>query len=324
LPTPPEFLLVVPDDADGALLGDVLAAALPAERPATLRAAIAAGEVRVGGSECLTNRRVRAGDVVQWRRSAPPARPAAAVRPLPPVLWESASALVVGKAAGVPTVPDRAGVDLGVHGQLPALRPHADLRIVHRLDRDTSGCLLLGKGLAAAQHFDRQFAEALVQKTYVAVVQGHVARDEFAIDAWLGPDRRRPGKVVASPKELPGFRAAHTDVVVRQRFAQHTLLALQPRTGRSHQLRVHLQSIGHPIAGDRDYGGEELLLSRLKPGYKLRKGVPERPLLARMFLHAERLSFLDVDGAAVAVECPLPEDLAVALRQLASHDERRR
>lgn len=270
----------------------------------------------------MTNRRVREGDVVEWSPGA--TRPVRALgERLPAVLWESASALVVAKPAGVVTVPDRSGQDGGVHALLGALRPDGDLRIVHRLDRDTSGCLVLAKGLAAAQHFDRQFTDSLVRKTYVAVVQGQPP-DAFAIDAWLGPDRRRPGKVVASPREQPGFRAAHTDGVVRARFAQHAFVELRPTTGRSHQLRVHLQSIGCPIAGDRDYGGEELFLSRIKPGYKLRKGVPERPLLARMFLHAERLSFRDLDGAAVDVECPLPEDLAVALRQLASHDERRR
>ncbi|MFN6145682.1 MAG: RluA family pseudouridine synthase [Planctomycetota bacterium] len=321
---PKRHFFVVPDDADGALLGDVLAQAVPAARTTVLRAAIAAGEVHVGGAPWVSNRRVRAGDVVEWRASA--GLPVASPPPvaMPAVLWESPTALVVGKPAGVPTVPDRSGRERGIHGLLPELRPDADLRIVHRLDRDTSGCLLLGKGLDAARHFDRAFTDGAVTKTYVALVAGQVERDEFAIDGYLGPDRRRPGKVVAAARELPGFRAAHTAVRVRQRLPQHTLLELRPRTGRSHQLRVHLQSIGRPIVGDRDYGGEELLLSRLKAGYKLRRGVPERPLLTRMFLHAERLSFADVDGARADVECPWPEDLAVALRQLASHDERRR
>lgn len=313
-------------EADGALLAEALAHAQPGHHAVDLRADVAAGRVRVNGEACVTNRRVRAGDVVEWSPGNAPRGPAAkrGVEQRLDVLWEGAAALVVAKPAGLVTVPDRSGKEGGVHAHLAALRPDADLRIVHRLDRDTSGCLLLAKGLAAAQHFDRQFTGALVRKTYVALAQGEVVRDAFAIDAWLGPDRRRPGKVVASHRELPGFKSAHTDVVVRERFARHTLLELRPTTGRSHQIRVHLQSIGHPIVGDRDYGGEELLLSRLKPGYKLRKGAPERPLLARMFLHAEQLSFVDVDGAAVAVECPLPEDLAVALRQLASHDERRR
>jgi 23S rRNA-/tRNA-specific pseudouridylate synthase len=101
-------------------------------------------------------------------------------------------------------------------------------------------------------------------------------------------------------------------------------LALRPTTGRTHQLRVHLQSVGHAIVADRDYGGEPLLLSRLKPGYKLRPGVVERPLVERMFLHAERLAFRDLDGREVVVETPLPDELAVALRQLENFATRRR
>lgn len=322
LSSTPRQIVVVPAAADGALLVDALGQAHPDRHAIELRADVAAGRVRVNGEECVTNRRVREGDVLEWSPGAARSVRAAGER-LPAVVWESATALVIAKPAGLVTVPDRSGQQGGVHGLLDAIRPGADLRIVHRLDRDTSGCLLLAKGLAAAQHFDRQFTDALVRKAYVAVVQGQPP-DEFTVDVQLGPDRRRPGKVVASARELPGFRPAHTSGRVRARFGQHALVELRPTTGRTHQLRVHMQSIGCPIVGDRDYGGEELLLSRLKPGYKLRKGVPERPLLARMFLHAERLSFRDLDGAAVDVECPLPEELAVALRQLASHDERRR
>jgi 23S rRNA-/tRNA-specific pseudouridylate synthase len=130
--------------------------------------------------------------------------------------------------------------------------------------------------------------------------------------------------VVAAASEQPGFRAAHTEVVCEQAFASHALLRLSPTTGRSHQLRVHLQSVGHPIVADRDYGGEPLLLSDLKPGYKLRRGVDERPLTPRMFLHSARVVCSDVDGAAIDVTAPLPEDLAVALRQLESFADRRR
>jgi RluA family pseudouridine synthase len=224
----------------------------------------------------------------------------------------------------VPTVPDRSGREGGVHGLLERLRPAGDLRIVHRLDRDTSGCLLLAKGLLAARHFDLQFREGRVHKTYVALVHGVPAAERFTIDAWLGPDRRRPGKVVAAAAAARGFRAACTEVVRRRAFSQYALLELHPRTGRGHQLRVHLQSVGHPIVGDRDYGGEPLLLSGLKAGYKLRKGVRERPLADRMFLHAERVAFTDLDGTAVEVEAPLPPDLTTTLQKLERFDQGRR
>jgi 23S rRNA pseudouridine955/2504/2580 synthase len=323
--TTPRHVLVVEPPLAGVQLVDFLAGALPGRAPVRLRQAIGAGEVSVNGEVVLANRRLRAGDVVLLAAELPTAAAVASpARQLPAVHFESASALVIEKPPGLTTVPDRSGRDTGVHGLLEALRPGQDLRIVHRLDRDTSGCLVLAKGIEAARHFDVQFRDGLVQKTYGALVHGVPARATLTIDAWLGPDRRRPGKVVAAAAEQPGFRDAHTDVVRIESFARHALLALQPRTGRSHQLRVHLQSIGHPIVGDSDYGGEPLLLSAIKPGYKLRKGVPERPLCPRLFLHAQQICFHDLDGTAVQVDSPLPADLAVALRQLQSFDERRR
>lgn len=316
-------VLVVEPPLRGVLLADLLERELPPTDRANLRQLIGEGSVRVNGEVVLANRRLRIGDVVQVANVDLPGR-AKPPRALPEVVFESATALVVGKPAGVPVVPDRSGADRGLHGQFEALRPGADLRVVHRLDRDTSGCLLLAKGLQAAQHFDVQFREGLVHKRYVALVHGVPLQPDFSIDAWLGPDPKRPGKVVASPGPAPGFRQAHTAVHVRTALGQQALLELRPRTGRSHQLRVHLQSIGHPIVGDADYGGAPLLLSHVKRGYKQRPGVPERPLLARMFLHAEGLSFADVDGTQVSVDVPLPADLAMALQKLERFDEGRR
>lgn len=308
----------------GIRLADLLAQALPHVHTLERRHWILAGEIAVNGVACHGDRRLHEGDVVQIHADLTTARSAKAqakdraavhVDDLP-VLYEDPHVLVVGKPAGLITVPDRSGVEASVHGMLEALRANADLRIVHRLDRDTSGCLLLAKGLEAARHCDRAFRDGLVAKTYVALVHGVPPAETFAIDAWLGPDRRRPGKVVASPSEQPGFKPAHTDVQRRAAYARHALLTLRPTTGRSHQLRVHLQSIGHPIVGDRDYGGEDLYLSAIKPGYKLRRGVDEKPRNKRMFLHAERLEFPSPDGTPIDVTMPLPDDLVVALRPL--------
>jgi len=321
--TQPEFeVLVVERELAGIRLHDLLARSWPGVRRGDLRQLVASGEVSVNGDECVNDRRLRVGDVVTINAAPQPGperRAKAAPTPELAVLAESETALVVAKPAGVPSVPTRHGGEPGVHGRLQELRADDDLRIVHRLDRNTSGCLVLAKGLDAARHFDEQFRERHVRKTYVALVGGVPHLDEFDIDAWLGPDRRRPGMVVASDRDKKGFREAHTTVRVRQRFRRHALLALHPTTGRGHQLRVHLQSIGHSIVGDEDYGGERLLLSRLKPDYKKRTGVEERPLLQRMFLHAERVSFRDVDGTEVDVEAPLPDDLAVALRHVEKH-----
>lgn len=317
---------MVEAEVRGIRLFDFLARMLPGLRGAAARQLVAAGDVTVNGEECLHDRRLRVGDVVMLPATAG-AGPVAARQPRRPeplvVLAETATAVVVDKPPGLPTVPTRDGRDGGVHAQLEALRPGEDLRIVHRLDRDTSGCLLLAKGLAAAQHFDRQFAGGLVQKTYVAVVDGAPLQDEFVVERWLGPDPRRPGKVVVGTAGSRGFRDARTLVTVRQRFSRHALLELRPQTGRGHQLRVHLASLGHPIVADADYGGRPLLLSELKTEYKLRPGVAEKPLLSRLFLHAERLALDDVDGRRLDVRAPLPADLEQALQRLLRFDQTR-
>ncbi|MEC7584047.1 MAG: RluA family pseudouridine synthase [Planctomycetota bacterium] len=300
----------------GIRLQDYLGRVLPKVHRASLRGLVDLGEVLVNGQQARRNVRLLANDFVELPAAAdlPRRRPQAPVTPS--VLGEGAAYLVLGKPAGLPTVPDRSGRMDSVHGQLEALRVGQDLRIVHRLDRDTSGCLLLAKGLEAARHFDRQWRSDRVAKEYVALVHGRVARDEQTIDLFLGPDRRRPGKVVASEREQRGFRAASTEVQVMQRFVNFTLLRLRPATGRGHQLRVHLRAIGHPIVADSDYRGEPLFLSKIKSGYKQRFGASEKPLLGRMFLHAEVLAFEDPDGERVTVEAPLPKDLQLALAKL--------
>jgi 23S rRNA pseudouridine955/2504/2580 synthase len=301
----------------GVLLMDFLAVSYPSVDRAALRGLQAEGRVYVNGMPAAPQARLSPFDYVEVRAAeselvlhrgrGEPEEPSLRV------LVETAHVLVLDKPAGETVVPDRSGEDAGIHGMLPALRPGQDLRIVHRLDRDTSGCLVLGKGLEAARHLDAQFRERKVEKTYLALVHGAMSREECDVESFLGPDPRRPGKVVSSPRMRDGFKPARTRVSVEQAFARHTLTRLMPETGRSHQLRVHLQSIGHPIVGDADYGGEPLLLSQLKRGYKLRPGMQERPLLERMFLHACSVAFDDVDGARVEANAPLPEDLQRAL-----------
>jgi 23S rRNA pseudouridine955/2504/2580 synthase len=290
-----------------------------------LRQLIANGDVSVSGEVCLHDRKLHLDDVVLLSER-PKSRKRTATQAIraPSVLFESNSALVVDKPAGMPSVPDRTGRESGVHGLLVKLRPEHDLRIVHRLDRNTSGCLILAKGVDAARHFDLEFRERRVQKSYVALVTGVPSWSERDVDVWLGPDRRRPGMVVVGEQARSGFREAHTKVLVRKRYHRHSLVECRPTTGRGHQIRVHLQSLGLPIVGDDAYGGERLLLSRLKPDYKKRTGVEERPLLQRMFLHAERVAFHDVDGTVAVAEAPMPEDLAVALRHVEKHRSTRR
>lgn len=323
LPPSPE-VLVVERELAGVRLHDLLARSRPDVHRGDIRQLIACGEVSVNGEVCLHDRRLRVGDVVML---ASPLVPRGQQRPgrsdpdnrgkeaEVAVLAETATVLVVAKPSGMPCA-DRGKSERSLVGWLQAQRPEDDLRVVHSVDHGTSGCVVLAKGLEASRHFESELRAGSIRETYVALVTGVPANDEQQVDAWLGPDRKRPGKVVTADHARSGFRQAHTTVTVRRRFARHALLELRPGTHRGHQLRVHLASLGHAIVCDDDYGGERLLLSRLKADYKNRPGVVERPLLQRMFLHAERVELVDVDGNRVVADAPLPDELAVALRHV--------
>jgi len=323
-------------DSKGMRLTDYLQQRWPHADRVLLRRLVLGGSISVNRSEARLEQRLKPADFleIEWPpewTDGPPGPPARRRAPSVgsgtggglEVLWEGPAALVVLKPAGVYTVPDRHGKDAGVHGMLESLRPGEDLRIAHRLDRDTSGCLALARGLEAARYLDAAFRDGAVSKEYLALVHGSVARDAFEIRRHLGPDPRRQGYVVTVAEGTKRSRPAWTEVVVEQRFRAYTLVRLFPKTGRGHQLRVHLQSCGHPIVGDTAYGGRPLMLSSFKVGYKARRGVEERPLVGRMFLHAERLVLpapetvgFDLDGGAADVRAPLPADLRVGLEKL--------
>lgn len=160
--------------------------------------------------------------------------------------------------------------------------------IVHRLDRDTSGVLVVARTDAAHRALTEQFAERTVEKTYVALVQGVVRLDHGHIRSKIVRDPVRRTRMTA---RLDRGREAHTEYRVRERFARHTLLDVTIHTGRTHQIRVHLASLGHPVAGDALYGA-----ARTEHG--------------RFFLHARRLSFDQPEtGRRITVESPLPPEL---------------
>jgi 23S rRNA pseudouridine955/2504/2580 synthase len=315
--------LTVDDAANGARLLDLLERRWPGADRVFLRRLVLDGRVQVNCTTGGPTRRVFVGDVVAFElpdgvTEPPPRRvgrqgPPATI----PVLGENEFCLAVDKPAGLSTVPDRSGRGASVHGLLGGMRPHEDLRIAHRLDRDTSGCLVLAKGLTGARHLDAALRGGAVRKEYLALVEGRLGRQRVEVRRALGPDPARPGKVVVTPDGQKRSRPAHTVIEVLERFADHTLVRAMPTTGRSHQIRVHLQSLGHPIVGDTDYGSRGLLrVSWIKRGYKGRPGVREAPLCHRMFLHASRIEIPGGDGVALVAEAPMPHDLALVLEKL--------
>jgi 23S rRNA pseudouridine1911/1915/1917 synthase len=208
---------------------------------------------------------------------------------------------VIAKPAGLvthPTASRRTGTLvnrlLGMDIPLSTVGGEERPGIVHRLDAGTSGLMIVAKTDEAHRMLARMLAAREVSRTYLALVRGSPAHDVFAVEA---PLARRRARVTVEAEA--GVEAA-TDFEVRERLPASTLLVARPRTGRTHQIRVHLSSIGHPIVGDRAYGGAGELARTLD--------------LSRPFLHAWRLAFdHPITGEPIELEEPLPDDLTSAL-----------
>jgi len=285
---------------------------------------IRSGEVRVNKGRASADTRVEAGDVVRVppvRLSERVAEKAEAMAGLVargaparefPVLFEDEAVLAINKPAGV-AVHGGSGVSFGVIEQLRMARPQAKfLELVHRLDRETSGILLVAKKRSALKSLQDQFRERETGKTYLALVAGQWPANKKVLDKplhkYLLDDGERRVRVVA--KDDPDGMKSVTLVKVRERSplpvgpaAQgYSLLEVTIKTGRTHQIRVHLASEGLPIAGDDKYGDFELNKALQKPA--------DGPALKRMFLHAWRLQFSHpVSGERIELLAPLPSEL---------------
>ncbi len=298
-----EILHVDVDDG-GQRLDKFVPAKLPTLSRSFAQQLIEAGQVCVEGRARKANYRVSPGDTVTVE--IPPPHPTAARGENIPltIVFEDETLLVVNKPAGMVVHP-AAGHASGtlvnaVLGHAPDLvvgnaeRPG----IVHRLDRDTSGLIVIAKQDEAFRDLQRQFSSRLVQKTYLALVQGRVNVPQGKIEAPLArdPHDRKRFAVVASSHA----REAITVFRIAERLEDYSLLEVEPQTGRTHQIRVHLAFIHHPVVGDTVYGrlrGDELGLDR-------------------QFLHAWRLGFVHPEkGEAMQFAAPLPEDLSEALRR---------
>lgn len=220
-----------------------------------------------------------------------------------PIRYEDDHLLVVAKPAGLVTHPTsrrRTGTLvnrlIGMGIPLAAAGGSDRPGIVHRLDAGTSGLLIVAKTEAAHQALTKAFAARSIHREYLALVRGAVAHVRFGVEAPLG---RRHARIAV---RRGGGADASTEFEVLERFRRSTLLAARPRTGRTHQIRVHLASVGHPVLGDEAYGG----------GGEDAKGLG----LARPFLHAHRLRFRHpVTGRELDLEEPLPPDLREALER---------
>jgi 23S rRNA pseudouridine955/2504/2580 synthase len=273
---------------------------------------IRSGEVRLNKSRAAADTRVAAGDDVRvppMRLPEPSTAPAAPAREFP-VLLEDEHLLAIAKPAGV-AVHGGSGVSSGVIEQLRSARPAARfLELVHRLDKETSGVLLLAKKRSALTALQDQFRSRDTGKMYQALVFGAWPDKLKVIDLALhkGTDAagERHVRVVAADHE--DGRRSITLVKVAQRLGQHpndaTLLDVTLKTGRTHQIRVHLASNGHPIVGDPKYGD-----------FARNKAFAREHRFERMFLHARQLAFdHPATGERITLNAPLPLDCATLLK----------
>ncbi|MCI0343155.1 MAG: RluA family pseudouridine synthase [Planctomycetales bacterium] len=305
----------------GQRLDRFLAARFPERSRTSLQALIRSGEVLVNGRPRSPSDVVAAGDDV---RACLRARPGPSLPPEPrplEVLLDDPSFLVIAKPAGIATHPG-AGQSRGtlVNALLALGGPLSDLHadplrpgIVHRLDRDTTGVLLVAKDEQAHAALSGQFQRREVEKEYLAIVEGAPLHDETEIAIALGRDPKRRIRMI--PKPIGG-RSALTRVKVLERFRGFASVACFPKTGRTHQIRVHLSATGTPVCCDDLYGktGRALYPSRVRGEAP---DPAEAPLLSRVALHARRLRFRHPGtGAPVEVEAPVPEDLGRVLAEL--------
>jgi 23S rRNA pseudouridine1911/1915/1917 synthase len=262
---------------------------------------IVAGNITVNGRPAKPGHRLSPGDRIDI--TIPPTPPSALKPEAIPlkIIYEDDDLLVVDKPAGITVHPAPGHPEHTLVNAILAYFPHlADIGVslrpgvVHRLDKDTSGVMLVAKNSAAQDYLARQFQSHSVTKAYLALVKGHLTPENGIIEADIGRDLRNRKKMAV----VAHGREARTEYRVVKYIGNYTLLEVMPETGRTHQIRVHLAAIGFPVVGDKVYGVKS-------------------PYLARQFLHAARLGFkLPSTGKYVEFESTLPPDLQQALEDI--------
>ena len=229
--------------------------------------------------------------------------------------------IIVNKPAGVSVTADRSGQPqlLDILAEQLGAETASQLRLVHRLDKYTSGVMILAKNAQTQSAFSSCFEKRLVKKTYLAIVTGIVRAKQGTINAPLAHNRKNPALMCVSRQKS---KEAITDWKLLADFGSTALLVVWPLTGRTHQIRVHLPSIGLPLAIDPLYGSSRgLFLSDFKPNYRLGRGKTEKPLIERLTLHAYQIQLPNL--GADYPDCfiaSLDKKFAAAIKMLTKHN----
>ena len=324
-------------EAKGQRLDQFLVAQLEGVSRSRIQLLIDQGDVLVNGLVEKASLKLRGGERIDITGEPRPAPLKAMAEEIPlDVVYEDADLAVINKPAGMMVhagsgqnddARSRGTLVNALLFRFKALSSNGgDLRpgIVHRLDKNTSGLIVVAKNDRAHAALGEMFASHRIKKTYIALVQGTVERARGTINAGVGRDPVRRTRMTAQPNENARTAVSHYEVVRRlaNRFGKFTLVRVRIETGRTHQIRVHMSSIGHPVVGDTLYGGAGQLTDQVasqaaQSKAARRKAEPERLKLGRNFLHAAKLEFTHpITGKLLQLQAPLPVELERFLERL--------
>ena len=227
------------------------------------------------------------------------------------IIFENNDFVAINKPSGLLSIPDRIGKEISLKDILK--ERYGNIYTVHRLDRDTSGIILFAKTEESHKELSLLFEGRDMEKYYVGLVNGQMMNSSGSIDASI---MEHPGKTTKMITHIKG-KPSLTDYEVQESFRLFSWVQFQIHTGRTHQIRVHMQHIGHAIVCDEIYGDPKpILLSSIKRNFKLAKiAEEEKPILARLALHSNKLVF-SLKGEQFTLEAPIPKDLKALLQQL--------
>lgn len=302
-------LLTISADEAGQRLDNYLSRVLKRAPKSLIYRIIRKGEVRINKGRAKPDRKLQAGDIVRvppvrLDEQLPIPKPSSNLKELltNSILFENNGLIVVNKPSGL-AVHGGSGINLGLVEALRQIREDKYLELVHRLDRDTSGCIILAKKRSVLRQLHRRLREqGGIDKNYLALVQGHWSKRKTNIDVPLKRNELKSGERIVRV-DMEG-KASKTLFGVVSRYQDCTLVRAKPITGRTHQIRVHAQYAKHPLVGDEKYGEDEFNKRMKVRGFK------------RLFLHASSLSFTLESGEAINVTAPLPIELESALKAL--------
>jgi len=300
----------VPEDRDGQRIDNFLAGRLKGVPKSLIYRLLRTGQVRVNGKRAKPDLRIAAGDAVRIppvrtaeREDAGPPPTAQTARVEAAILHEDRDFLVIDKPAGVAS-HGGSGISFGAIELLRAARPKDTLELAHRLDRDTSGVLVLARRRSALTSLQKEIREGRVEKRYLSLLAGAFSQQRFTVDAPLRKFVLQGGeRMVRVDDEGKASRSRFSQV---ERYALATLAEIAIETGRTHQIRVHAAHAGHPVAGDEKYGEKEFNRKMREFGLK------------RLFLHAARFEF-SIGERSYAFSAPLPAELKQVLDALGAN-----